>query len=65
MAHAGNALSTHRPHRAAMPRERVLDTMRHDAGPALCPASFAALEAAQRARPGLAMNRRPDAGTSP
>jgi HD-GYP domain-containing protein (c-di-GMP phosphodiesterase class II) len=48
-----DALSAERPYRAAMPRERVLEIMRRDAGPALCPESFAALEEALRADPGL------------
>jgi putative nucleotidyltransferase with HDIG domain len=54
-----DALSAERPYRAAMPRERVLQIMRGDAGPALCPVSFAALEEALRARPELGMH--PDA----
>jgi putative nucleotidyltransferase with HDIG domain len=41
-----DALSAERPYRAAMPRERVLEIMRRDAGPALCPDSFAALQEA-------------------
>jgi putative nucleotidyltransferase with HDIG domain len=51
-----DALSAERPYRAAMPRERVLEIMRRDAGPALCPQSFAALEEALRANPGLGMD---------
>ena len=47
-----------RPYRAALPRERVLEIMRGDAGPALCPESFAALEEALRARPELGMEPR-------
>lgn len=55
-----DALSAERPYRAAMPRERVLEIMRRDAGPALCPESFAALEQALRAHPALGMR-----GTEP
>ncbi len=51
-----DALSAERPYRAALPRERVLEIMRRDAGPALCPQSFAALEEALRANPGLGMD---------
>ncbi|HWK89857.1 MAG TPA: HD domain-containing phosphohydrolase [Longimicrobium sp.] len=48
-----DALSAERPYRAALPRERVLEIMRADAGPALCPECFTALEQALRADPGL------------
>ncbi len=51
-----DALSAERPYRAAMPRERVLEIIRRDAGPALCPESFAALEEALRARPELGVD---------
>jgi HD-GYP domain-containing protein (c-di-GMP phosphodiesterase class II) len=60
-----DALSAERPYRAAMPRERVLRIMRGDAGPALCPESFAALEEALRARPELGMEPRVEFTTSP
>jgi HD-GYP domain-containing protein (c-di-GMP phosphodiesterase class II) len=50
-----DALSAERPYRAALPRERVLEIMRGDAGPALCPESFAALEQALVADPGLGL----------
>ncbi len=39
------ALSAERPYRAALPPDEVLAIMRRDAGSALCPAAFAALEA--------------------
>ncbi|HEU0014276.1 MAG TPA: HD domain-containing phosphohydrolase [Longimicrobium sp.] len=48
-----DALSAERPYRAALPRERVLEIMRADAGPALCPECFGALEQALRADPAL------------
>jgi putative nucleotidyltransferase with HDIG domain len=51
-----DALSAERPYRAALPRERVLEIMRGDAGPALCPESFAALEQALMAHPGLGLH---------
>jgi HD-GYP domain-containing protein (c-di-GMP phosphodiesterase class II) len=41
-----DALSAERPYRGALPRERVLEIMRADAGPGLCPDCFHALEAA-------------------
>jgi HD-GYP domain-containing protein (c-di-GMP phosphodiesterase class II) len=53
-----DALSAERPYRAAMPRERVLEIMRGDAGPALCPESFAALEEALRTLPEPGMEPR-------
>jgi HD-GYP domain-containing protein (c-di-GMP phosphodiesterase class II) len=59
-----DALSAERPYRAAMPRERVLQIMRGDAGPALCPESFAALEEALRARPELGTEPDMEFGTS-
>jgi HD-GYP domain-containing protein (c-di-GMP phosphodiesterase class II) len=59
-----DALSAERPYRAAMPREAVLRIMRGDAGPALCPESFAALEEALRARPELGMDPQPEFVTS-
>ncbi|HEX6368448.1 MAG TPA: HD domain-containing phosphohydrolase [Longimicrobium sp.] len=59
-----DALSAERPYRAAMPRERVLEIMRGDAGPALCPESFAALEEALRARPELGREPRMEFVTS-
>ena len=50
-----DALSAERPYRAAMPRERVLEIMERDAGPALCPESFAALRQALAADPALGL----------
>lgn len=41
-----DALSAERPYRGALPRERVLEIMRADAGTGLCPDCFAALETA-------------------
>jgi HD-GYP domain-containing protein (c-di-GMP phosphodiesterase class II) len=48
-----DALSAERPYRAALPRERVLQIMRADAGPGLCPDCFAALEDAFGRDPAL------------
>lgn len=48
-----DALSAERPYRAALPRERVLQIMRADAGTAFCTDCFAALEQALAERPEL------------
>jgi HD-GYP domain-containing protein (c-di-GMP phosphodiesterase class II) len=48
-----DALSAARPYRAALPRERVLEIMRAQAGPARCPQCFEALETALDADPAL------------
>ena len=59
-----DALSAERPYRGAMPREKVLEIMERDAGPALCPQSFAALREALAAQPGLGMQPRLEFATS-
>ncbi|HEX2208388.1 MAG TPA: HD domain-containing phosphohydrolase [Longimicrobium sp.] len=59
-----DALSAERPYRGAMPRERVLEIMERDAGPALCPQSFAALREALAGQPGLGMQPRSEFATS-
>jgi HD-GYP domain-containing protein (c-di-GMP phosphodiesterase class II) len=46
-----DALSAERPYRAALPRERVLQIMRADAGTGLCPECLEALEQALQAEP--------------
>ena len=51
-----DALSAERPYRAALPRERVLQIMRGDAGTALCPDCFAGLETALEDRPELGLD---------
>jgi HD-GYP domain-containing protein (c-di-GMP phosphodiesterase class II) len=48
-----DALSAERPYRAALPRERVLEIMRADAGTGLCPECLGGLEAALAERPDL------------
>jgi HD-GYP domain-containing protein (c-di-GMP phosphodiesterase class II) len=53
-----DALSAERPYRGALPRERVLEIMRADAGPGLCPDCFRALETAFEQRPELGMEPR-------
>ncbi|HYW13798.1 MAG TPA: HD domain-containing phosphohydrolase [Longimicrobium sp.] len=50
-----DALSAERPYRGAMPRERVLEIMRAQAGPGLCPECFAGLEEALGERPDLGL----------
>jgi HD-GYP domain-containing protein (c-di-GMP phosphodiesterase class II) len=50
-----DALSAERPYRGAMPRERVLEIMRAQAGPGLCPECFAGLDEALRERPELGL----------
>ncbi|HST62997.1 MAG TPA: HD domain-containing phosphohydrolase [Longimicrobium sp.] len=50
-----DALSAERPYRGAMPRERVLQIMRADAGPGLCPECFVGLEQALEDRPDLGL----------
>ena len=58
-----DALSAERPYRAALPREHVLQIMRADAGTALCPECFGALEQAlgERSDLGLAAPEPPEA----
>ncbi|HEX2078970.1 MAG TPA: HD domain-containing phosphohydrolase, partial [Longimicrobium sp.] len=60
-----DALSAERPYRAALPRERVLGIMREQVGSALCPDSFAALEQAFAADPGLGMGQAAEIATAP
>jgi putative nucleotidyltransferase with HDIG domain len=55
-----DALSAERPYRAALPRERVLQIMRAESGPSLCPDTFRALEQALADRPELGLSG-PDA----
>jgi HD-GYP domain-containing protein (c-di-GMP phosphodiesterase class II) len=50
-----DALSAERPYRAALPRERVLEIMRADAGAGVCPDCFAALQTALAERPSLGL----------
>jgi HD-GYP domain-containing protein (c-di-GMP phosphodiesterase class II) len=50
-----DALSAERPYRAALPRERVLEIMRADAGGGVCPDCFSALETALALRPDLGL----------
>jgi HD-GYP domain-containing protein (c-di-GMP phosphodiesterase class II) len=50
-----DALSAERPYRAALPRERVLEIMRADAGGALCPDCMGGLESALSAQPMLGL----------
>jgi HD-GYP domain-containing protein (c-di-GMP phosphodiesterase class II) len=44
-----DALSAARPYRGALPREKVLEIMRAETGPGLCPTCFEALDAALEA----------------
>ena len=59
-----DALSAERPYRDALPRERVLQIMRGDAGTGVCPDCFGALEQALHRQPGLGLRamERPEAG---
>lgn len=50
-----DALTAERPYRAALPRERVLQIMRADAGGALCPDCMGGLESALSAQPELGL----------
>jgi HD-GYP domain-containing protein (c-di-GMP phosphodiesterase class II) len=50
-----DALSAERPYRAALPRERVLQIMREQAGTGLCPDCFGAMEHAFARTPELGM----------
>lgn len=58
-----DALSAKRPYRDALPRERVLEIMRADAGTGLCPECFSGLEQALRDRPDLGLET-PDAAAA-
>ena len=49
VADIAEALTAERPYRAALPREQVLQIMRKQAGPAICPAAFEALVATSAA----------------